>query len=424
MSNSVITSMSLSIRDYLTKLKHLFIILSHPDKDHINLINADNIPDNIPITVLCEGNWFGQKNTNEDGLTESVCDVLKFLKARENTWIDFPFYWEGSQSVCEKIHYKDILQTFEKDNDTFLKTLVLCKDKAIIPVNKCFSLQETLQEIIKRNPNKERIVKHFHTIKPLQDYSFMDKTIYPIVIFSELFKNIKIAHINFPFKDVNSQSAIVGLKMPKLKMQFFLTGDASEETFALLSLYDKDFFKKEEGYTSLVMLPHHGSIENKTIHLFNFFRPDILGISAGNGRQFAHPSKDLINWIEKNYKESSFFDRFSTTMNGNYLVNYEKKQQPFLKKISDKKQTLPLLCTNYLGAVKINENGVFSQFSNVIECENKNYLIDFRKKEVISYDKKESNMDNVLLKKDCKIYFPVRYENKIYLYVTTELKND
>lgn len=260
MSNSVITSISLSIRDYLTNLKHLFIILSHPDKDHINLINVDNIPDNISITVLCEGNWFEQKNTNEDGLTESVCDVLNFLKTRKNTWIDFPFYWEGCQSVCEKIHYKDILQTFEKDNDTFLKTLALCKDKTIIPVNKCFSLQETLQEIIKHNPDKERI-----------------------------------AHINFPFKDVNSQSAIVGLKMPKLKMQFFLTGDASEETFALLPLYDKDFFKKEKGYTSLVMLPHHGSIENKSIHLFNLFRPDILGISAGNGSQFAHPSKDLIN---------------------------------------------------------------------------------------------------------------------------------
>ncbi len=45
----------------LKDLKHLFIILSHPDSDHINLINADNIPDNISITVLCEGNFGSDK---------------------------------------------------------------------------------------------------------------------------------------------------------------------------------------------------------------------------------------------------------------------------------------------------------------------------------------------------------------------------
>ncbi len=320
------------------------------------------------------------------------------------------------QCLDKTIPYKEIFKEFQDDKSEDLKGIFkLCQQGSIVAFPVYHDMYDVLLKI---GAHLFPHFKSFRDVLACDDYSYVNSPYFRIL------KNIKIAHINFPFKDVNSQSAIVEIKMPKLKMQFFLTGDASEETFALLARDCRTFFKKEEDYTSLVMSPHHGSIENKSIHLFNLFRPDILGISAGNGSQFAHPSKDLINWIEENYKGSSFFDRFSTTMNGNYLVNYEKKQQPFLKKISDKKQTLPLLCTNYLGAVKINENGVFSQFSNVIECENKNYLIDFRKKEIISDDKIESNRDDVLLEKDCKIYFPVRYENKIYLYVTTELKND
>ena len=44
-----------SIGNDLTDLNHLFIILSHPDQDHINLINSETIPQGIPITVLSEG---------------------------------------------------------------------------------------------------------------------------------------------------------------------------------------------------------------------------------------------------------------------------------------------------------------------------------------------------------------------------------
>ena len=199
----------------------------------------------------------------------------------------------------------------------------------------------------------------------------MDKTIYPIVIFFYFFKNIKIAHINFPFKDVNSQSAIVELKMPKLKMQFFLTGDASEETFALLAQDCRTFFKKEEGYTSLVMLPHHGSIENKSIHLFNLFKPDILGISAGKAKSI-HPSKEIIDWIENCYKESSFFKNFEPIGEKNTLLAFQNGKARLLDK-----NKVPFICTNTLGSIKVTQNGFLCSFSSQIKINEKFFQIKY-----------------------------------------------
>ena len=189
------------------------------------------------------------------------------------------------------------------------------------------------------------------------------------------FKQVKIAHINFPFDDVNSQSAIVEIKMPKLGMQFFLTGDASEETFARIIESDKEFFKKEEKLTSLVMLPHHGSIENKSIWLFRLFQPDIIGISAGNGGQFTHPSKELIDWIQKQKANSSFWEKFNQVGLAESMITYQDKTNAFVCDNSQGK--MPFVCTNLLGNIKIDEKGIVAQFSSIIEDNGCFYEVDY-----------------------------------------------
>lgn len=84
----------------------------------------------------------------------------------------------------------------------------------------------------------------------------------------EILENIYIAcpHFNEPV-NTNSRSTVVKIRMSKLEMQFFLTGDAEEETFKRIN---KNFFKKEEGYISFVMLPHHGSKYNNPINYLSF----------------------------------------------------------------------------------------------------------------------------------------------------------
>jgi len=351
-----------ALNSILSKLSHIFIILSHPDKDHINLVNGKNIPDGISTILLCEGDWFGQKNKGGNGLTKEVCTVLNFLKMRENTYIDFPFYWNGLQGIDKYVSYKELLKTFEEDDSSFSKTFTLCNAGTAIAKMECLSLRDTLKKMIKYSTDKEKIIRHFRPNIQFENCSFAEENTYPIDIFSKPYVNVKIAHINFPFKEVNSQSAIVEIKIPKLEIQFFLTGDASEETFARLAESNEDFFKKEDGYTSFVMLPHHGSMENKSVHVFNIFQPDIFGISAGNGGTFYHPSKELIDEIQKNYRKTSFFEKFDPIGEKNTFLAFHSGEVHLIEK-----SIPPIICTNTLGSIKINEEGFLCSFSSQIE---------------------------------------------------------
>lgn len=345
-----------NFKDKLKTLKHLFIILSHPDKDHINLINANTIPDEIPITVLCEGDWFSQKTKNRDILTADVCNVLLFLKQRDKTHIVFPFYSKGVQCISKTITYTEIWEQFWDDDENFSETFKLCQQGNIKP-SLCL---ESLDNIVEDGVDLG-----------------VDKTI---------LKNIKILHINFPFKDANSQSAIVEIKMPKLGMRFFLTGDASNETLAYI--VDNDFFRKEENYISLVMLPHHGSSKDKSVYIFNLFQPDIIGISAGNGGQFSHPSKELIDEIQDNYKNSAFFSKFDFIGQENNFLYFDSNHDVHLYKQSEKQNKIPFICTNILGNIRINETGFSSCFSSSVQCGERVFQVNYRKS-IIPIDPQE-----------------------------------
>ncbi len=89
----------IDLNSILKKLNHVFIILSHPDRDHINLVNTENIPDGIPMTFLCEGDWFGQKNKKGDRLTEDVCAVLPNKMCPENPMFRNPICAFSSNST-------------------------------------------------------------------------------------------------------------------------------------------------------------------------------------------------------------------------------------------------------------------------------------------------------------------------------------
>ena len=285
-----LTSLSDLIKSY--ELKYLFIILSHPDKDHINLINSKLLSNlSLPVMALLEGDWFMN-------ITEVVNVVLDVLKNYPNICIDFPFYSKGlwginQEDVCT---YQTILDKFWRSD---IKGIFSLFDgwKSIIPALQIEDLQSV---ILRKSSEKVNNFECFKDILHLEDFSYVYSPLFDVL------KNIKIVHINFPFKDVNSQSSIVEIKMPKLKMQFFLTGDASNETFSRIIEHDVNFFKKDKDYTSFAMLPHHGSKENKSSLFFKLFQPDIIGISAGNGGQFTHPSKTFIQEIKAQKYSGSF----------------------------------------------------------------------------------------------------------------------
>lgn len=110
-------------------------------------------------------------------------------------------------------------------------------------------------------------------------------------------------------------------------------------------------------------------------------------------------------------------------MNQNFLVNY-KKNKAYLHKVLD--ASIPYVCTNFLGTIKIDEEGFWGQFSNIVEYENKNYSIDFNKNAKTEYEL--SDEDKLLIEKNSKLYFPVKVSSKkhldcFYLYEAIKLED-
>ena len=438
------------IRSIIEKadINHLFLILSHPDKDHINFINDETIPDNFPVTAFLEGDWLGEggANSKKNGLSKDVTAVLDFLKERENTWVEMPYYWNGIKTINTKINYIDIRNQWQSDSsEKFEDTYDFCKKGTIESSIAFLNLYQSLDRTLTKNHDKNKVFcDHFKTLGINFD---IDNYYYGGYAMEDL-KNVKISHINFPFKDVNSQSAIVEIKMPELKIQFFLTGDAHEETLELIDPYNKKemFFKKEENFISLVMLPHHGSFENKSVNLFNLFKPDILGISAGNGGTFSHPSRKLVKELEEGLKEvqwtTKFYDLFEDFGFGNdfvYFEDVEQKNKGKKGKKLDKKMVrqsrlhkhkkvdednfiqIPFFCTNIHGAIKIDEEGFKSTFSSVVEDDsNEEFLVDYTRRvedeNILKALKKKKDKSDILNYND-KYYYRVNAEgNTKYFY--------
>ena len=196
---------------------------------------------------------------------------------------------------------------------------------------------------------------------------------------NDLYNNVNIYISNFPFKDINNQSIIVSLTMPKLKMKFVCTGDAHNETFELMSLV-QDVQNQPETLLTLLMLPHHGSIENFSKTLFQIFKPDILAISAGNGAKYVHPSSTLIDLctdfaIKVNKGKLRFKDSFEIRINS-FFLSFIEKGKGVLRTYDDNEK-FPIICTNIQGTIKVDEKGFHSSFLNLLNIENDKYEIDF-----------------------------------------------
>ena len=212
------------------KLKHLFIILSHPDTDHIRFINHKTIPTDLPVTAILGGDWLGEggSNTAGNGLSKTVKTVLHFLNNRSNTYTNLPYYW-GFQSKQingeAKNEYEDLFRYFnsslnaeiEKDFNYYYKLL----SKEGRPINSDQFFGGTLVSFLKNI--KERVPYigfgfQYHFNEDHLDFNSDE--------FSDLQK-VTIHLMNQRFEDVNDQSIVVSFKMPELKMQFVCTGDAT-----------------------------------------------------------------------------------------------------------------------------------------------------------------------------------------------------
>lgn len=463
-----------SSKDFIKKiinsndLEHLFVILSHPDKDHINYINSDTIPDDLNITVFLEAQWLLRLQN------EPVREVLEFLLERDSsiTTIEFPHYWDGLLS--RKVHQPKLVDYFNK-NQGENKAIKINHQDILDSLLADFNKSKSDKTPLSFSLTKEKIVdcevihrERDATVpiraQSLKEYVEWRKYSHSHKKYLDDLENIKIVHSWFYGKDfdikaskkivndkddskdpTNHQSAIVQITMPEIKMHIFLTGDAEGKTLEKVrdenyfdsNLKNSKKFEKNEGFFSLVMLPHHGAreddkgkiISSKQI-LLDYFDADVFGISAGNGYggKFKHPSHTLIKEfrgiteaytfqhleekinegsIEENFNgignecyNSSFYDFFECTDQINSLSCFDPDKSyvmpshvwSYARECNDNlneeiphencdEAGFPFLCTNVMGSIKIDSYGIYVPFTNyAMDTDGRVYMIDYTRR--------------------------------------------
>ena len=230
-------------------INHLFIFLSHPDKDHINYINEKTIPTeaasgDLKVTAFLCGDW------SKD--TEEIRQVKKIFSVRKNTGYFYPL---------------NILL----DKQRFRGSLANLLEKISLDTNYYERFGAGVRE-------------HFKDF----DENFM----------KESGEKIFIESMNHNTQNDNDESPIISFKMPNIGMRFICTGDIGErdnkESNILLNLFTAkgEIYKQDDRLLTALILPHHGSNNNISSHLGHLFNPDLLIISSGNGKQYGHP--DII----------------------------------------------------------------------------------------------------------------------------------
>lgn len=360
------------IKELLKELKHLFIFISHTDIDHINKFNNDTIPDGIPITVFLCGDWFGDvisKTIDQDDTSTAINKVLDFFLKRQNTYVDFPYYWGFKVDDNDFNSYVKEKFASCKQTDKVLSELkkVTSKVNYNTPCPKFFS--GTLNDMIKFRNNLEK--PSYTSIQGLQ----------------KVMNNIFIWSINLPVSNVNDFSPIISCTLPSINLSVVLTGEAGVPVFqSITSMSKKSDFRKirklSQNHLVLLMLPHHGSSLNIGGEMLRFFTPNIFGIAAGDGGQHGHPSLDSIEWIQKNYKEKNihciFYNLYEVKEKYQIIAIKSNEEKQYTHKVQNMNVgEILFLCPNIYGCIKWNKDGIYCNFDNTITLDSQKYCLDY-----------------------------------------------
>lgn len=369
-SDSIKSELKEFISTSLDGLDHLFIFLSHSDEDHINLLSHENIPGDVPITMILAGDWFGDIGAvdGKTNFTEPAKKVFMFLsqRMRNGSPTNFYFPYYSSYSSVLNAEITEMLQPhvlLEAIEGLSISDALRAFDELAQPI---------ILQCLKINPAAPtprflhgpflEVFGHFLPIDPK---------------FKDILNNVYIWNLNQPADDTNNHSMVVSCTLPTLNMSVILTGDAENSVFHRIAAENAGFdFRSRLGlsnplHTILLMLPHHGAWANRSGSMLRFFTPNVFGISAGDGRQHGHPSAELIKQIRDIYNKSHLLEHFQQIFYQQYsywdkfhFIALKTNREHVVDKAEANK--LLFLCPNIYGCIKWDQEGIRTNFNNSI----------------------------------------------------------
>jgi beta-lactamase superfamily II metal-dependent hydrolase len=370
----------------------LFIILSHPDKDHINFLSQSSAefkfiksfinqnPKN-QVCILACGGFISNDSQDVQKFLKNIAFIKSFYPSQLQ--IFFPYIWDMVDLAANEVLLND-------EPEEFLKTL----EKNSL---KNFIQMDFLEFFNKKiTPRYQKFKKFISTESPLIQKkshaapSFLNEDNKKNI--QKLESKVFIWGMNYRNHDPNAQSTVMSFKL-RDDMSLTVTGDAEPSTFEVIrEVFKKRGQKKEDilGTKRLLVIPHHGAENNISKDMMNLFSPHLAIISAANGKQYGHPKMKVIHWLQECMNIKQFFDYFSipgNMQNTNSILcfgdyNNQNWYDPKYKtsKAKDIASLVPvpnIFSTNTSGTISF-KNGFFNHsFSSVRQYKEKSYLIDF-----------------------------------------------
>ena len=439
------------IRDTIARyhIHHLFVFLSHSDKDHINLISpflssekhiivtmGKNVnqrkkeptvipevcldesekPTPLNVTAFLCGDWFWTDNDSESSMIS--LDVADYLIKRSNTQVEFPYYW---QYDYDKKFYEELIVKKRNRLKTPLikhtnRYLRYTDQQATIttdwlrPPFYAGTLRKLIEKISMRTYKG-----HFDFVK--NECPDLD--------------NVMIHSMNHEANNKNDQSTILSFDMEDIGVRFVCTGDVGDDHDrggVIRTLFEnKEKTEKKLMYphkypllTALVV-PHHGSYKNLSPYLGYIFNPDFLIVSAGNGKVYGHPSIQLRNFYKYLSNDSRFYNKYDYERKifDNLVLAFDDKEQASTEGwILYNPKNPPLISTNILGTFRFDSTGIYTSYAPIIKFENSGkrngeYSINLAKSIIPKTPNSPLKREVNVYRNDENLYLKI--ENKFYL---------
>lgn len=344
----------------------IFVFLSHPDEDHINLVpqipkikQKDGVE--IPTVFFLCGDWVAKlRNRDQEGNT--VGKVLDDIQDRRKKWLFMPYYWNKSYSQQTRVSgvlEDDILTP--NQTETLFERWVLRQNAVTSNIG-----LGTLLTQLKSDDDRQ------HQMDALPVDILDSRTV-------TFLNRIHFWLLNHRRSDINAQSYVVSCQFLKLDMSFVFTGDADDSTFEELRVRmgpeNPGTLLRNQHNEHLIWLfmPHHGSDENDSSTMHNLFNPDAYVITAGNGSQHGHPRKKIVDNLPTRTNPGdpprSFWSIYDFTLeNPDFpFFKFESTNEKGLDRRypaiihSTRKKGVPVFCTNIVQSLYMDTFGNFYQ---------------------------------------------------------------
>lgn len=351
--------------EQLKAVSYWFVILSHPDNDHINELKSTfdalyEKNNEIKLIYILGGELYNPFST------QGTRDLISLLKHEKSVMAFLPF-------EDAKLPSEEITKLMQSDQNTVNSNAASFNPKRKVNNVDLEDFHGTLYKCLTTVYSDKE--DSFWKLLNLDTDTLKKKALIDVIL-----EKIYIWSLDYRPANENARSLVWSHAVDDIGWTFVYTGDAEKSTFEKIKrslstfeggrVSDTNVFRTRQPYHNLVMMQcmHHGSKENVSELAIAIFQPNVFSISAGNGAVFAHPHMESIKKYGTNSSQHprEFWAKYELEDKDYTFSAFSEPGQGVGGKafaISPQDKGSVFLCPNNYGTIKITSSAISIPFN-------------------------------------------------------------